>query len=434
MAQDECIYRINCGSDQDYTDNDGNCWSADHKISVEDAAGKTPGDWFCVGGNGFLREADLPIFPASLSELIRTECCGLDHYHFNVPNGQYTLRLIVGETFECLSSFDRSFTLSINGEDVGEEIKPFDIAKGFARAGVITMSNIQVTDAKLLVHFGKKANPFGLELIRDTQNNSAPPGFRISKQALAPYEPSPIKHAENAKDINMLIIGHSGTFFWAIPETTKRMIELVDPSINIHLEAVYKGGKDCKFFYESEEVDAAINKGSWDYIVIQDSSMGPFTNPDTFNEYMPKLIEKVRSVGAIPLLYAYNVSQRHTPEDRQVVVESYNRIAKDLQVAQMPCVRAIQMAFATAGKQNYNNPDRHHTGMLAGYISALVWYRSLTGKSAHSIKECSALAGYVMVPEQFTEHLAKIADAACAEYDDAYLQNGIFNMEAAALK
>lgn len=405
------LYRINCGSPQTVTGPDGTVWEGDYQMGSDDDSGVGPGGWCCVGGSPAPREPDLPLYPPAYADLLRHEGFAMKAYRFSVHPGTYTIRLVLAETHETLSTLTRSYTLAINGLPLDREVRPFEVAGGHGTAGILTVRGITVDADELCLDFGEKANVYGIEVI---STDSEP--FSVDTQTLASKAVEPVPRADSARDIRVLFIGHSGTFFWAIPETVARMVNVGHPSVYVHTDAVYHGGKGVDFFYRSEKARAKLGERTWDYVVVQDSSWGPIKFPETFKEYMPKLLQLVRDHGAQPLLYAYGGPLSNSAEDRQYIMDLYAAMGREHSVPVVPCLAAQKVVLLEDPEQNYHNPDRHHTGMMAGYLYAAVWYRALTGCSAHALPEHTTLGGHVTVPEEKAAYLSDVADRVCREH------------------
>ena len=411
-----CCYRINSGSTSPCLDGEGRIWQADQLYLMQDVVEVAPpksGEWWTLCANIAVREARLPRYPETLSALLGTECVNVRASHFALPEGVYTVTLIVAETFESLGSFDRSFRIAFNDRARPETIHPFKVAGGFARAGSVTFTGVPVGRAGLRIDFlGDRANLFGLEIHVD-QPDAAP---EIRQESLAPYcPPAPPPPRPEARQLRFFFIGHSGLFFWAIPETVIRMLAFGHPEWSIAHDNYFAGGKDVAFYAQSPEVETQLQTGNYDYAVIMDSSWGPIEHRPIFESEMPRLIDRVRDAGAKPILYAYNGPKRFTIEQRASLQDAYDRLGEREQIPVIPCAAALNRALEKWPNENFHNPDRHHVGMLTGYLFACTWYRALAGESAANLPEQALLNGHVRMPEPWGTELAAIADATSCE-------------------
>ena len=184
----------------------------------------------------------------------------------------------------------------------------------------------------------------------------------------------------------------------------------------LEIATYLKGGKDCQFFCESEEIRELISSAPWDYVVLMDSSWGPIEHQDTFNAYMPKLIELVQQQGAQPILYAYNGPRRHTREQRLFLQEQYQRMGDRYRVPVIPCAAALAEAQQRYPYDNFHNADTHHGGLRMGYLFACVWFQCLTGMKASVLPEAFTLGGHVDVPAEVAQAMQEVADKVVTDY------------------
>ena len=408
-------YRINCGSTEPFLDADGNIWQADMLLPLPDGDVAPPADkggFCCVGGKSVTREADLPLFPSGLAGLLRTECYDMTAYRLALPAGTYTVRLILAETFETLASLDRRFTLTLNGKPLADAIQPGAIAQGFCRAGECCLRGVIVAGEGLEIGFSPGANLYGMEVIAEP---SAP---SVKCIALAPSRNTMIAEEDGAvlHRPRILFVGHSGTFFWAIPETVARMVALRYSDLRLQVDAYYAGGKGVRFFLDSMEVRRRLRPGAFDFVVLQDNSAGPIDNPAEFMSCMPQLIEMVKDAGAQPILYAYSGPINHSLAQHQQLQHLYDEIGRHMQLPVVPCAAALAHVLQHDPAQNYLNPDQHHLGMMGGYLFACCWYRALCGESAMHLPEHATLAGHVEIPAKKARMLAEVSDEICLRH------------------
>ncbi len=127
--------RIEAGSNQDYTDAQGQLWRADAGF---------------VGGQVVDRGA-VEIAGTDNDRLYQTERWGLDGYIIKVPNGKYTVRLHFAET-----SFDvagkRLFTVAVEDQKI-TDIDIFAETGGSHKAVVKTFDDVVVDDGELDITF-----------------------------------------------------------------------------------------------------------------------------------------------------------------------------------------------------------------------------------------------------------------------------------------
>ena len=128
--------RINCGATEKMTDSEGNVWLADE--------GFADGDPYEVG--------DAQITNTKDPEIYRTERYGMTAYNFGVPNGKYTVKLLLAEIYSGITGpGDRVFSFNVQGH----EFKDFDIwvKAGGPYKAYIQSVDVDVTNGVLNITF-----------------------------------------------------------------------------------------------------------------------------------------------------------------------------------------------------------------------------------------------------------------------------------------
>jgi hypothetical protein len=395
--------RISCGSTAPVAGPEGEVWAAD-------AVAEGPAGWGRVGGSAVRRPDILPIAPAAWAGVARSEAFGMSAYRLDLPPGIYAVRLIVAETHPALDSLARTFSVSVCGETVVPALCPAAMAGGFARVGAVRIGGVPVAGQGLELGFSSGATLAGLEV---TDDDAGAPRT-VEMTAWAPRPLAAIPAGPVARRSRMLVLGHSGSFYWAMPESVSRLVALHRPGLRIDTAAYYAGGKGVRHFLEAPETARLLDGGGHDLVVLQDSSWGPLEHPAEFAACMPRLIERVRAAGAQPVLYAYSGPLRHAPEQRRRIQDLYDAMGASHGVAVMPCAAALALAQEELPDLDLHDVDGHHLGIAGGVLYASCWYRTLCGPAAPTLRDRAVLAGHAELPPALSAVLAGIADRACA--------------------
>ena len=136
----------------------------------------------------------------------------------------------------------------------------------------------------------------------------------------APSEPAdPTEPAENIvnalpkdKKYSILFIGNSYTKRYSMPT------EIFEPmakaaGYDVEVTAILNGGHTLLQFADPNDTYGAQvaaelspeNYGKYDYVVIQEQSLRPVTDTGKFYDGVRALVEKIRAVGATPVLYSH---------------------------------------------------------------------------------------------------------------------------------
>jgi hypothetical protein len=143
----KAVYRINCGSEKDYKDKNGNVWSSDPQ-------GAKKGGWSENIGLIVSRHGDFEIHNTEDPTLYRTEKYGAMEYKFKVKNGTYKVVLHFAETYVPIEEPEmRLFSVTINGTKV---LNNFDVFKETGDKDIALVKEfpgINVTNGEININF-----------------------------------------------------------------------------------------------------------------------------------------------------------------------------------------------------------------------------------------------------------------------------------------
>jgi len=137
--------RTACGG-KNYTDKNGVVWSADQAYS---AANK----WGYVGKAGTTGSSTHAL--DALDSLYTTERWGMTSYQYDVPNGNYIVRLHFAEIYDQAAKEGlRVFTVNLQGAPV---LDKYDITKDTGGFGKVVVKEfpVTVTNGKIVIGFAK---------------------------------------------------------------------------------------------------------------------------------------------------------------------------------------------------------------------------------------------------------------------------------------
>lgn len=178
--------------------------------------------------------------------------------------------------------------------------------------------------------------------------------------------------------MKILFLGNSFTFYHDLPD-------MVAALLHAEVKGNLRGGA-----YLYQHIDPAdelcditrklLTEESWDYVVLQDQSQGPITNPEEFNRAVAELSGMIRAAGGTPVLYetwAYEEGSDTLAstgmafaEMQQKLTDGYRAAAQANQALLAPVGQAFAAARATT--QLYDENDHYHPSLQGSRLAAEV--------------------------------------------------------------
>lgn len=193
------------------------------------------------------------------------------------------------------------------------------------------------------------------------------------------------------KPVRVLFIGNSYTAFNNLPKLVESIAESQTGGPRIETAASLSGGKMLRWHWENKEALAAIQKGGWDFVVLQEHStlgkvpkkgMEPeIDDPAQYFEFARLFDAEIRKAGAKTVLYA-TWSREGFPEHQRRLDEAFTRFARESGAGILPAGLAWTVTRIEAPSIKLHMPDRSHPTMAGSYLNALVFYQCLTGRTA----------------------------------------------------
>ena len=210
--------------------------------------------------------------------------------------------------------------------------------------------------------------------------------------------------------MQVLFIGNSFTYFNDMPFTFWNMIRTVDP--NARVESLAYGGYTLsQYADEDTEVGRlAISKivsYEWDYVILQEQSLLPCTDPNAFGEAVKKLCDIVSQVGAKVVLYQ-TWAYEEGSEKLASTGMTYEEMNAKLKAAYEAAAEATGATVAPVGeffsqitKSDHithliNRNDNYHPSTSGSYLAACVLFKLITGKTTIGLPSPSNVSLYNM--------------------------------------
>jgi len=217
----------------------------------------------------------------------------------------------------------------------------------------------------------------------------------------------------------VLFIGNSYTSFNNLPRIVAHLAgEAGRPT---QTEAVIKGGMTLDWhWYKNPSALDRIDRGTWDFVVLQDMSTRPVEEPERTIASVARFAERIRRAGATPAVYL-TWARRRLPEMQAELTRTYTAAAAESDALLVPVGPAWADAFAASGELVLHTDDGSHPNILGSYLAACVFVATLfdispVGLASHYPLEADVTA---TIDPTRAQLLQKAAQSACRSAPEA---------------
>ncbi|MDZ8056408.1 MAG: SGNH/GDSL hydrolase family protein [Aulosira sp. ZfuVER01] len=191
-------------------------------------------------------------------------------------------------------------------------------------------------------------------------------------------------HYSNAQPLRVLFIGNSYTYYNNLPNLTRQLALSAKESRKLETEMVTVGGATLEKLWNQGKALSRIRSRQWDYVVLQEQSTLPITNPQLMYEYVRLFNAEIRQANAKTVFYL-TWARQHRPETQQALNDSYMTIAKELNAILAPVGIVWQQIQQENSNLSLYNPDKSHPSSIGSYVAACVFYAIFYGNSPEGL-------------------------------------------------
>ena len=230
--------------------------------------------------------------------------------------------------------------------------------------------------------------------------------------------------AEAADSLRVLFIGNSYTYYHEMPRMVAEMGGTIgsSPKINIAYTQITPGGWSLQRHWEGDDVQKALRRGCWDYVVIQENSSLPARPStevarDTYT-YAWKIdsLAKAENPGVTTIMYmtwghkdgclrpveGYPMIDTYAGM-QQRLIQSYLEMAYMCGAECAPVGMAWQQFRAEHPYDTLYWPDGTHPSVLGSYLAANVIFATITQRPY----QCTYTAGLEPRMAEYVQQLAQ---------------------------
>ncbi|HEX4931546.1 MAG TPA: MBL fold metallo-hydrolase [Gemmatimonadaceae bacterium] len=234
------------------------------------------------------------------------------------------------------------------------------------------------------------------------------------------------------KPLRVLFIGNSYTYYNNLPAIVADFARTGRYERAVTVEMVAQGGASLRDHWMSGEALAAIRRGTWDYVVLQEQSMlgvmladgAPSVNdPDHFHAYARLFAREIAGAGATPVFYL-TWARKATPALQQRLTSAYAAIARETGARLAPAGIAWQGVRAARPTLELYDPDGTHPSPAGSYLAAATLWATISGTPARGL--ASSANGRLLADSQrvrLTDSTGRLV--ALADSDATFIQRHV---------
>jgi hypothetical protein len=185
---------------------------------------------------------------------------------------------------------------------------------------------------------------------------------------------------QEKSQLHILFIGNSYTYVNNLPGWVRQLSIEAGETPSLETEMVAIGGASLQRHWKMGEALKQIQSQQWDYVVLQEQSTLPLTDPATMNRYARLFDRAIKRAKAQTLFYL-TWTKQDRPETQERVANSYLKIAQKLNAKIAPVGPAWQQVQLKNPQLNLYYRDGSHPSPIGSYIAACVFYSILSDRT-----------------------------------------------------
>ena len=193
------------------------------------------------------------------------------------------------------------------------------------------------------------------------------------------------------KEYSVLFIGNSYTYFNEMPDIFKNIA--ADLGYRVKVVSITKGGYQLYKHADpmdpiGEKVDAALCSGKkFDFVILQDQSVLPASDPAKFYNAVRSLNQRIRYIGAVPVLYStWGRKKGHSTLEQYgwtnesmtyQLAASYSAIGQELGIEVAHVGLAFYDVYTSAPQIELYHNDSTHPSLCGSFLAAYTLFAQI---------------------------------------------------------
>jgi hypothetical protein len=195
---------------------------------------------------------------------------------------------------------------------------------------------------------------------------------------------APSSHSDPAlvasRPIEALMVGNSYTFFNEMPRILEQFSVEAKLKRPIKCTLATVGGATLEGHWNNEEFRKLLISRKWDFVILQEQSLRPITEPELFHKYAGLWCKEIRTAGAQALFYM-TWARKATPEKQSAYTDNYRKAAGENGAEVAPVGEAWRAVREARPDIELFSEDGSHPSPAGSYLAACSLYVAVTGSS-----------------------------------------------------
>lgn len=173
---------------------------------------------------------------------------------------------------------------------------------------------------------------------------------------------------------NALFIGNSFTARNDVPGLIAQLAAKSGKLFEHRL--IQAGGASLRMHWNKGDAQREIQRGNYDYVILQEQSTLPIKNAARFHENVRLFDDVIRAAGAKMALYL-TWARQNVPETQTALTAAYTSIGTELGALVVPVGLAWQRFLREHKEPVLHDKDQSHPTLAGSYLAACVFYATL---------------------------------------------------------
>ena len=210
--------------------------------------------------------------------------------------------------------------------------------------------------------------------------------------------------------MKILFIGNSHTYYNALPQMVKEMLEYT--GVRTHVTMSTEGGKGLIYHCNREDVNFNIRYGDYDAVVLQDKAS--HFNAEDFMEGARILMKNsLADAPAHRILYMI-WARRDEKEKQTYITDSYAALGAEIGADIAPAGEVWHQLLRETPEleEQLYRPDGNHATPLGSYLAATALFYAITGRQRPIVlKEGAEPSTRLQIDLELARRIHKVACA-----------------------